>query len=506
MKPSWLRKARYYAVAAAAVATVSIIAACGGGGTYEAPTKTVTTATQPSWWASYDQSADTLESAATVGQWIKNGYKTDTGAPVVILDVETDFTSATANRIIGSTSYTSIESYKTSDTRAEGPIDTTATPSTAAMLSKSSVMVLKGASMDAMIQDLGITKDTVIVFTSKGAPIYNETRLWWTFYYWGFSEKNIKILDGGVAAMATAEPTLVNTSAASVDPTDSTFSVMNLPAMHSEARASTKDVIDLVKAGKAKIIDVRASASVGGTVFNGRIKGAIYSADGLTVGDITTAADNKFIPKTTAQAALTDATSTLTDLKMMLGSVSSTDTIIVHCVTGFSASPIYYYLKEVMKYPNVVLYDGSWSAWSSYAGYERGASYASEALYWNATQFFSYLTGVSTGVDSTIVALGGPLQASTTNSAILAYDTTKLSTATGTTPQTITFAATTNWRDAYGVLLLTVNPTYTGTGNEIEEQDKAYQQSNDAEELTTTTTTTTTPSTGTSGGGTSSGC
>ncbi|MGE4266758.1 MAG: sulfurtransferase [Deferribacterales bacterium] len=481
MKDSLLRKGRQFVMAAAFVSALALLSACGGGGSYEAPT-TPAAEDPNAWWTGYDVSDETAVSADDVAAWINNGFKTTSSAktgagyPVLIVDVQTDF-STTADRIIGSLSKSDITGFALDEYRAEGPIDSIDARATSAR------MATTGATMDKMIQDMGVTKDTVIVFTNSAlsSSNYDLTRAWWLFYYWGFSESKIKVLDGGVAAVKAVDASLVDTSSASVDPADNTFSVKNLPGLHDAARVTTKNVIDLVRAGSVKVIDVRGAGTQGSVAFSGRIKGAVTGINAASV-----IVSGKFLDKTSGEALLTAA------------GVKSTDTIVVHCVSGYSATPVYYYIKEVLGYDNVALYDGSWSAWSSHAGYERGASYASEEVYWGTSSFMYYTNSASvpavgaantatsdtTGV---IVALGGPLQSSTTNTGILAYDTFKLSTAAPTVasglitvaPQTATLSATTSWKDALGVIMFNVNPAYTGTGNEIEETDKAYVASDD---------------------------
>lgn len=457
MKLSWLSKARYLTAAAVTVATVSLIAACGGG-TYESPTAST------SWWSSYDQSQDTLVSATDVAGWIKNGYKTSDGSPVVILDVQTDF-STTANRIIGSTSISSIGAFTIFDYRAEGPVNSVSNIATSAK------MVPKGATMDSIIQDMGVTKDTVIVLTSSstGSNVYNLTRGWWMFYYWGFSESKLKVLNGGVAALAAADPTLVDTTTASVDPADSTFSVKDLPAMHDTARVTTKEVIDLVSTGGAVVIDARGSAAQAtpgtGEAFQGRIKNAIVATttNGIAAASLVNA-DGTFKTKAETEAAFT-----------ALG-ITSSKKIIVHCYSGYSATPIYYYIKEVLRYPNVALYDGSWSAWASHAGYTpvnttyAGGTTATSVL-WKLTQFVLASDG-TTAVPSTDIVVGGPLKADM-NSNILSYDTVKVS-------GNIQFNNTSAWKDVYGNTLNAVNPDYVGSGNEIETEDYNYMHADDA--------------------------
>lgn len=452
MNLSWLRKARSFAVYAAAVSVITVAAGCGGGGSYDAPEAVSTT---PTWWADYDQSAQSLVSADDVAEWIRNGYVTEDGNPVVILDVQTAFTDATKNRIIGSTAMADIESYTISEKRAEGPINTIAKGDTSA------TMVPKGATMDAIVQDLGLDQDTVLVLTSasSGNGVWNLTRGWWMMYYWGFSEANVKILNGGVAAMAVAAPDLVNTTAESVDPVDSTFSVKDLPCTRPEARVSTKQVIDAVKNNSAKIIDARSSSGTSGAAVAGVIKNAIIAPTAGFGGSNLVNADGTFKTKEEMQAAFDAA------------GIKSTDTIIVHCYSGYSATPIYFFLKEVMEYENVALYDGSWSAWAVHTGFSPlNAAYTSlsTTVSWNGTQFVD-ANGVA--LTSADIALGGTLQTDE-NPDLMAFDTLRYS-------GSVLLKATTAFEDIYGNSIFDLNASYSGNGNEINEEDAAYVASDD---------------------------
>jgi 3-mercaptopyruvate sulfurtransferase SseA len=492
MKHSLLRNGRKLFVSAAFVSAMAVLSACGGGGSYEAPEKVVTppASTTPEWWATYDEPDETVVSATDVAEWIKNGFKTTSGKTaagqnVLVLDTESSFETDPAkadcdgdmsdsdpltgefgdicDRIIGSTSYASITGYSLHELRAEGPVNSTMN-STAV----SARMVVSGATIDTMLQNMGVTKDTVIVLTSKKAPTFNLTRLWWELYYWGFSEKNIKILDGGVAALKAADASLVDQATASVVPVKSDFTVKSFPGLHDAARITTKEVIAAVKAGSANIIDVRGSdaqATPGiGEAFQGRISGAITatSANGIAVSALQNA-DGTFKTKAETEATFKTA------------GITFTKPIIVHCYSGYSAAPLYYYIKEVLGYNNVALYDGSWSAWASHAGFTpvaaayMGGTTATQVI-WKAVQFVLSADN-STAVASSDIVLGGPLKADV-NANIMAYDTVKVS-------ANIKFNNTTSWKDVYGNTLNTVNPNYTGTGNEIEEADAAYIKSDD---------------------------
>lgn len=451
------KKAMYLTVYAVAVSLIAVMVGCGGGGSYDAPD-----VEDNSWWTDYDADADALVSAETVAAWINNDYKTEDGDPVVIFDVDTDYTDSAANKIIGAVSDDDIEAFTIYDLRAEGPVDTVA------IADGSARMVPKGATMDAIVQDLGLTKDTVLVLTSTANMDgeWNLTRGWWMFYYWGFSDSKIKLLNGGVAALAAVDSSLVSTTAESVDPADSVFSVKDLPGLHADARVSTNQVIDAVRGSSAVIIDARGSAGTSGMGFAGRIKDAIVASDnGIGRSDIVNA-DGTFKTKEELAAAF----ETL--------DIDSSSTIIVHCGSGYSATPIYFFIKEVMGFTDVALYDGSWYAWSVQFGYTitgtddtilTAYTDGTNAVKWDGSEF---VDSDDTALDPTItIGLGGALQTDD-NADMMSYDTMRFS-------GDINFLATSKWMyDSYDIIY-DVDTDYDGSGREIYEEDYEYVTSDD---------------------------
>ncbi|MCD8492517.1 MAG: hypothetical protein LRY51_11815 [Geovibrio sp.] len=86
---------------------------------------------------------------------------------MVIFDTMTDFTTAN-NRIYGSISKSVIGDFNINESRAEGPIDPTLLGH-----NSSSSNSITGARVDAIIQDLGLTHDTVLVLAGSGASQWN---------------------------------------------------------------------------------------------------------------------------------------------------------------------------------------------------------------------------------------------------------------------------------------------------------------------------------------------
>ncbi|TYB32871.1 MAG: hypothetical protein FXF49_09230 [Flexistipes sinusarabici] len=148
----------------------------------------------------------TLISADKLKSWLDNGMRTEDGKPVVVIERTSgvsgvDYDSDGKPDYIPGSVISPFGSLQ--EVRSDGPVNNVS-------------MILSGPTMNRRLQEYGITKDTVVVFT--GVPGYIITRGWWTFYYWGFSEENIKVLDGGTKAYfdagyyTTNEPKIVKSS------------------------------------------------------------------------------------------------------------------------------------------------------------------------------------------------------------------------------------------------------------------------------------------------------
>lgn len=446
-----------------------VLVSCGSGGgsDYESPKVSSDT---PSWWSGYDKDMNSLVEPAKLADWVSNGFQTENGNPVVVLDLNTDFDNASQSRIKGSVAVADIESWTIQVPRDEGPISAANNADFKSGLSK---MIPNGATIDSIIQDLGLTHDTILVLAGQTPyKSWDMTRGWWMLYYWGFSQNNIRVLNGGIDDVAAVDSSIVDTTSESVDPADSTFCVQDLPALHQDARASTFDVLEGVKSGTVNIIDARGGTGpvpafyqVG---FNGRIKGANV----IPYGNVHESS-GKF--KTSEVSDIADV-------------VAEGKRIIVHCFSAYSASPVYFYIKNVLGYDNVALYDGSISAWVAHTGYQLNnpsavqlndnASNVSDSIryLWNGDNFveFDDANGnyeLDSGekirdIDTSEIELGGVLQADG-QSGMLQYDTMRYSVIDAFSPNSV-------WMDAYGNVKLDVDLGYSGDGNEIEKADLDY--------------------------------
>ncbi len=205
-------------------------------------------------------------------KWIDNGYRTEKGERVVIINVvpnPSDRVSWFAGdaeklkegvkarfgdrspqyhlvvqmekkgeqgHIPGSLYLTSHAGGEVAD-RSEGPMIT-------------EHQVADGAKIDAMLQKLGITTDDVLVLASpqQNPWMVCAPRLWWTLYYWGFSPDKLKLLNGSTKGYADAGYALEK-GITQPKVTPSSFSVAQLPGRHLPIRVPLGEMLSLVDSG-----------------------------------------------------------------------------------------------------------------------------------------------------------------------------------------------------------------------------------------------------------------
>jgi thiosulfate/3-mercaptopyruvate sulfurtransferase len=214
---------------------------------------------------------------------------------------------------------------------------------------------------NALLSRLGITRDTTIIF-------YGDKNNWWAAYaYWFFrymGHDNVKIMDGGRRKwedegreMTRAVPQI----------TPSTYTGA---APRAEFRAFRDEVLEHIgyegrqKVGDGKpLVDVRSPGEYSGELLHM----PDYPQEGALRGGHIPGASN--IPW--AQAVAPDGTfkpaEELRALYEGKGIVPDED-IVVYCRIGERSSHTWFVLHELLGYPNVRNYDGSWTEWGNVIG------------------------------------------------------------------------------------------------------------------------------------------
>ena len=207
------------------------------------------------------------------------------------------------------------------------------------------------ADWEKLLSESGISNDTRIIF-------YGDNNNWFAaFAYWVskiYGHKNGALMNGGRKKWE-AEGRPYTTDVPSVSRASYSASEPDL-----SLRAFLKDVLDR-PAGSA-LVDVRSPAE-----FNGEV----IAPPGMTetaqrAGHVPGAAN---IPW--AQAANEDGTfKSPSELKALYEGkgVTSDKDVIAYCRIGERSSFSWFVLKELLGYPNVKNYDGSWTEYGSVVG------------------------------------------------------------------------------------------------------------------------------------------
>lgn len=209
------------------------------------------------------------------------------------------------------------------------------------------------AAMQRLLRDRGINDDTTIV-------LYGDKNNWWACYaYWVlklFGLDNLRILDGGRARwIQEGRPIETET------PTGRAGSITVPPRDDVAIRAYKDDVLAHVAAGK-RLVDVRSPEEFRGE----RMHMPDYPNEGaLRGGHIPGAAS---VPWARAVDPDTHLFRTATELRAIYVDEQALvpgDALIVYCRIGERSSHSWFVLHELLGWPNVRNYDGSWTEWGN---------------------------------------------------------------------------------------------------------------------------------------------
>lgn len=327
--------------------TMLTIWGCGGGGgsSYDTPSL--------SGPAPVATRTDTgLVDAATLKGWLDAGLvnKAAGSERVVILEVTGNTANYAAGHIPGAISVNLTGELMAN--RVEGPAEF-------------GQMVATGAQMDALIQRCGIDQNTTIVFTTSEAEmnsntLWNLTRGYTTFRYWGFPKDRLKVLNGGNKAWIAAG---YGVTAVVPTITASTYCVtpLNTNRVKADLRASLADMIAAVRAGNSLYIDGRSDGVPGSTtdLLEGSkyvvFEGAVTGGNGYAYANLVDAATKLFKDPAVISADMTAKGIDLTK-----------NTIYALCRAGNIASVLFFYFDGYLYNDgskNIVWYDGSWGQW-----------------------------------------------------------------------------------------------------------------------------------------------
>ena len=212
--------------------------------------------------------------------------------------------------------------------------------------------------LGALLGQLGVTPEHTLV-------LYGDKSNWWASYaYWFLTYNgvhNLRIMNGGRQKWAaegrelTAEASPVQAAAA-------------YPGLHrnEELRAYRDEVkahITAVKEGRGALVDVRSPDEFSGKVTHM----PAYPQEGVLRGGHIPGA--RSIPW--ARATNEDGTFKSADeLTALYGGegVTPDKNVIAYCRIAERSSHSWFVLRELLGYPNVKNYDGSWTEWGNSVG------------------------------------------------------------------------------------------------------------------------------------------
>ena len=217
-------------------------------------------------------------------------------------------------------------------------------------------MIGSRTQIEALLRKSGLEKDdTLILYDNKGSV--DACRLAWVLHYYGMD--NYKIMDGGLKHW-TQHNFPVETQAYNARPSEFRLqSKMNqdISASYSEVLAATLDthtvILDTRKAfefyGKPYIHKDKILGCKTGAFAHGCIPGSIH-----------------FNWSNFVDLSGTHLIKAKEDLIYDLDKAGITPekNIIVYCQSGSRSAHTYFVLKEILEFPNVKNYDGSWIEWS----------------------------------------------------------------------------------------------------------------------------------------------
>jgi thiosulfate/3-mercaptopyruvate sulfurtransferase len=209
----------------------------------------------------------------------------------------------------------------------------------------------------------GISNDTVVV-------LYGDKSNWWAAYaYWFLTyngHQHLRLMDGGRQKWVSEDRPL-ESEAPKVTPGD-----YRVPYRDASIRAYAGDVLQhllAVKDGRGSLVDVRSPQEFSGE----KLHMPEYPQEGAQRGGHIPGAVN--LPW--AKAVREDGTFRSADELRAIyagAGVTPDSPVIAYCRIAERSSHTWFVLRELLGYPDVRNYDGSWTEWGNMVGVpiERG--------------------------------------------------------------------------------------------------------------------------------------
>ncbi|MDW3221209.1 MAG: sulfurtransferase [Acidimicrobiales bacterium] len=201
--------------------------------------------------------------------------------------------------------------------------------------------------VSAALGAAGITPDDTLVLYDADGSLY-AARVYWALTYYGHDD--LRILDGGLTVWA-ADGREIATGPA--DPIETT--TYEITTERTELRLELPDVTEALAGGLVSFADARSPGEFDGSIEladqNGHLPGAANVDYLTTIGD-----DGRFRSEDELRAIYDAA------------GLGPDDPVVTYCLVGARAAHSWFVLSEILGYPSVALYDGSWQEYGNTPG------------------------------------------------------------------------------------------------------------------------------------------
>lgn len=204
--------------------------------------------------------------------------------------------------------------------------------------------ILTQEQLSTVMSDLGIENDDTLVLYDGNRNLL-AARAFWVFKYYQH-EGDIRLYNGG-STKWTAEGHELSTEATTLQPATYTAGEAD-PAI----RTTSEYVLEHIDDENVAVCDTRSPGEHSGTDVRadrgGHIPGSVNLDWSVTVNEDGTFKDAAFLTDLYAQAGFTPDKE-----------------VITYCQTGVRGAHTWFVLKELLGFPNVRNYDGSWAEWGN---------------------------------------------------------------------------------------------------------------------------------------------
>lgn len=193
----------------------------------------------------------------------------------------------------------------------------------------------------------GIGPDTTVVLYDDAGSLY-ASRVYFALHYYG--HERIRILDGGV--------TTWELDGRPLSTTPSVVEAVDYPPGEATVgqRLVLDDVTRLLNDDETVFADARSAQEYSGDLVVGTEKGGHIPGARNLEYNVSIGPDDRFLD-----------VETLRDLHRAAGLGAEAD-VVTYCLVGARGAHSWFVMSELLGYPNVALYDGSWTEYGTTDG------------------------------------------------------------------------------------------------------------------------------------------